>query len=95
LHPTFLQLPHVEHFQHLGDKGQETRENNAGKLFMMDHSLENHKSYIGKPISELPTPSLVINLPVLKKNIDTLHRDVEKLGIGFRPHIKTLKVSYM
>ncbi|KAH6968976.1 putative serine dehydratase domain-containing protein [Fusarium avenaceum] len=57
----------------------------------MDYSLENHKSYIGKPISELPTPSLVINLPVLKKNIDTLHRDVEKLGIGFRPHIKTLK----
>lgn len=62
---------------------------------MMDYSLENHKSYIGKPISELPTPSLVINLPVLKKNIDTLHCDVEKLGIGFRPHIKTLKVSYM
>ncbi|KAF4966242.1 hypothetical protein FSARC_6041 [Fusarium sarcochroum] len=57
----------------------------------MDHSLENHKSYIGKSISELPTPSLVINLPVLKKNIDTLHRDVEKLDIGFRPHVKTLK----
>ncbi|CAJ0540381.1 Ff.00g075220.m01.CDS01 [Fusarium sp. VM40] len=57
----------------------------------MDYSLENHKSYIGRPISELPTPSLVVNLPVLKKNIDTLHRDVEKLGIGFRPHIKTLK----
>ncbi|RSL65265.1 hypothetical protein CEP54_004326 [Fusarium duplospermum] len=57
----------------------------------MDHSLENYKSYIGKPISELPTPSLVINLPVLKQNIDTLHRDVEKLGIGFRPHVKTLK----
>ncbi|KAF5678345.1 D-serine dehydratase [Fusarium heterosporum] len=57
----------------------------------MDYSFENHKSYIGKPIAELPTPSLVINLPVLKKNLDTLHRDVEKLGIGFRPHIKTLK----
>ncbi|KAJ4260416.1 hypothetical protein NW762_007155 [Fusarium torreyae] len=57
----------------------------------MDHSLENHKSYIGRPISELPTPSLVINLPVLKKNVDTLHQDVEKLGIGFRPHVKTLK----
>ncbi|EEU39412.1 uncharacterized protein NECHADRAFT_100868 [Fusarium vanettenii 77-13-4] len=57
----------------------------------MDHSLENYKSYIGKPISELPTPSLVINLPVLKQNVDTLHRDVEKLGIGFRPHVKTLK----
>ncbi|KAM5386931.1 hypothetical protein ACJZ2D_000224 [Fusarium nematophilum] len=57
----------------------------------MDYSLENHKSYVGRPTSELPTPSLVINLPVLKSNIDTLHHDVEKLGIGFRPHIKTLK----
>ncbi|KAM0425070.1 hypothetical protein ACHAPT_009629 [Fusarium lateritium] len=57
----------------------------------MDHSLENHKSYIGKHVSDLPTPSLVINLPVLKQNVDALHRDVEKLGIGFRPHVKTLK----
>ncbi|KAF5003450.1 hypothetical protein FDECE_10000 [Fusarium decemcellulare] len=57
----------------------------------MDYSLENHKSYIGKHVSELPTPSLVIKLPILKKNLSALHRDVEKLGIGFRPHIKTLK----
>ncbi|KAF0638368.1 hypothetical protein FPSE5266_01951 [Fusarium pseudograminearum] len=57
----------------------------------MDYSLENHKSFIGKPISGLPTPALVVNLPVLKKNIDSLHQDVEKLGIGFRPHVKTLK----
>ncbi|KAH7004062.1 putative serine dehydratase domain-containing protein [Fusarium venenatum] len=57
----------------------------------MDYSLQNHKSFIGKSISELPTPSLVVNLPVLKKNIDTLHQDVERLGIGFRPHVKTLK----
>ncbi|EYB31734.1 unnamed protein product [Fusarium graminearum] len=57
----------------------------------MDYSLENHKYFIGKPISDLPTPALVVNLPVLKKNIDTLHQDVERLGIGFRPHVKTLK----
>lgn len=60
----------------------------------MDYSLENHKSFIGKPISDLPTPALVVNLPVLKQNIDTLHQDVERLGIGFRPHVKTLKVRY-
>ncbi|KAI1033084.1 hypothetical protein LB504_006529 [Fusarium proliferatum] len=57
----------------------------------MDYSLENHKAYIGKHVSELPTPSLVVNLPVLTTNVETLHRDVEKLGIGFRPHVKTLK----
>ncbi|KAF4499363.1 D-serine dehydratase [Fusarium agapanthi] len=57
----------------------------------MDYSRENHKAYVGKHVSELPTPSLVVNLPVLKTNVETLHRDVEKLGIGFRPHVKTLK----
>lgn len=60
----------------------------------MDYSLENHKFFTGKHISDLPTPALVVNLPVLKKNIDTLHQDVERLGIGFRPHVKTLKVRY-
>lgn len=59
----------------------------------MDHSLEHHRSYIGRPISELPTPSLVVSLPVLEKNIASLHKDVEELGIGFRPHVKTLKVK--
>ncbi|KAH7163376.1 putative serine dehydratase domain-containing protein [Dactylonectria estremocensis] len=57
----------------------------------MDYSLENNSSFIGKPTSELPTPSFVISLPVLKQNIENLHRDVEKLGILFRPHVKTLK----
>ncbi|VUC24535.1 unnamed protein product [Clonostachys rosea] len=57
----------------------------------MDRAFENHASFIGRPASELPTPSLIVDLPVLKKNVNTLHENVEKLGIGFRPHVKTLK----
>ncbi|KAH9845757.1 D-serine dehydratase [Teratosphaeria destructans] len=57
----------------------------------MDYSLEHHRSYIGKAISELPTPSLVLSLPRIKDNIARLHRDVEDMGIGFRAHVKTLK----
>ncbi|KAI1847167.1 hypothetical protein JX266_006707 [Neoarthrinium moseri] len=57
----------------------------------MDYSLEHHQSYIGKPVSDLPTPSLIISLPAVKKNVETLHKDVEGLGIRFRPHVKTLK----
>lgn len=59
----------------------------------MDYALENYSSFIGKPTSELPTPSFIVSLPVLKQNIETLHRDVEKHGILFRPHVKTLKVN--
>jgi D-serine deaminase-like pyridoxal phosphate-dependent protein len=58
----------------------------------MDISLETHQSYIGQPISALPTPALVISKPVLENNVKKLHDDVETLGIGFRPHVKTLKV---
>ncbi|ETS76930.1 hypothetical protein PFICI_10804 [Pestalotiopsis fici W106-1] len=57
----------------------------------MDFSLEHHKDYIGRPIAELPTPSLIVSLPIVKKNIAALHKDVEDLGIDFRPHVKTLK----
>ncbi|KAL6835745.1 putative serine dehydratase domain-containing protein [Trichoderma sp. SZMC 28015] len=57
----------------------------------MDYSLEHHQSYLNKPVSQLPTPSLIVSLPTLKRNVDRLHRDVEELGIGFRPHVKTLK----
>lgn len=59
----------------------------------MDHSAEHHRSYVGKPVSALPTPSFIVSLPIVKKNIARLHQDVDKLGIGFRPHVKTLKVS--
>lgn len=58
----------------------------------MDISLERHQAYIGQPVSALPTPALVLSKPVLEKNVKTLHEDVEKLGIDFRPHVKTLKV---
>lgn len=60
----------------------------------MDISLETHQSYIGKPIEALPTPALLISKPVLENNVKRLHGDVEQLGIGFRPHVKTLKVRY-
>lgn len=58
----------------------------------MDYSLENHASYIGLPASELPTPALVLSKPVLEHNTSILLEDVKRLGIKFRPHVKTLKV---
>ncbi|EGU77372.1 hypothetical protein FOXB_12113 [Fusarium oxysporum f. sp. conglutinans Fo5176] len=57
----------------------------------MDHSLEHHRAYLGKSVSQLPTPSFVVSLPIVQRNIARLHQDVSDLGIGFRPHVKTLK----
>lgn len=50
-------------------------------------------SFIGRPLADLPTPSLVLSKPVLERNIQLLLQDVKELGISFRPHVKTLKVS--
>lgn len=50
-------------------------------------------SFIGRPASDLPTPSLILSKPVLEKNTQRLLQDVKDLGIAFRPHVKTLKVN--
>ncbi|WQF82090.1 Putative alanine racemase, D-serine dehydratase-like domain, PLP-binding barrel [Colletotrichum destructivum] len=57
----------------------------------MDYSLQNHRSFIGSKASDLPSPALILSLPVIKKNIERLHQDVEKAGVTLRPHVKTLK----
>lgn len=59
----------------------------------MDYSLQNHRSFIGSKATDLPTPSFVLSLPTIKKNIERLHQDVEKAGVTLRPHVKTLKVG--
>ncbi|CAH0020392.1 unnamed protein product [Clonostachys rhizophaga] len=61
----------------------------------MDRALEHHQSYIGRPVAELPSPSLVLSLPILKRNTEALLQDVEDLEIAFRPHVKTLKTLEM
>ncbi|KAL0941368.1 alanine racemase [Colletotrichum truncatum] len=57
----------------------------------MDYSLQNHRSFVGSKATELPTPSLIVSLPVVKRNVERLHQDVDKAGVSFRPHVKTLK----
>lgn len=59
----------------------------------MDRSVEYLKAFIGQPAAELPTPSLLLSRPVLEKNTSRLLEDVKAAGIGFRAHVKTLKVS--
>ncbi|KAL4875474.1 putative serine dehydratase domain-containing protein [Aspergillus karnatakaensis] len=53
--------------------------------------MSSPQSYIGKPLSDLPTPSLILSKPTIERNIAQLHQDVKNLGIAFRPHVKTLK----
>jgi len=58
----------------------------------MDRSEEYLKAFIGQGASALPTPSLILHHQILKRNTSRLLEDVEAAKIGFRAHVKTLKV---
>jgi hypothetical protein len=73
------------------------------KLFGMSSSFspypltsesELKKLYVGKSLGdvEVPTPAAVIDLPIAKRNCDLMLDAVEKLGVGWRAHVKTHKV---
>lgn len=44
-------------------------------------------------ISDLKTPALLIDLPTLQRNIRTMAKRAEQLGVRLRPHIKTHKTA--
>ena len=50
------------------------------------------KEYVGKSLNHVPTPSVVIDISKAKLNCDRMLEASEKLGFGWRAHIKTHKV---
>lgn len=47
---------------------------------------------VGRPIEELPSPAVLIDLPTLHRNIATMAAHAAALGVALRPHWKTSKV---
>lgn len=46
---------------------------------------------IGKPVSELDTPALLIDLDAMESNIAAMANDIRSRGAGWRPHSKSHK----
>jgi D-serine deaminase-like pyridoxal phosphate-dependent protein len=46
---------------------------------------------IGDPISALDTPSMLVSLPLMERNIATLFALLSPTGVSIRPHLKTTK----
>lgn len=42
-------------------------------------------------IHELPTPALLIDLDILERNLSSMQKKADQLGVSLRPHIKTHK----
>ncbi|WP_246793929.1 DSD1 family PLP-dependent enzyme [Burkholderia perseverans] len=43
------------------------------------------------PLDTLPTPSALIDVPRMMRNIERMQRRLDALGVAFRPHVKTTK----
>lgn len=48
-------------------------------------------SFIGQPLSALPTPAAILDRSIVEKNCARLLQATKALGVGFRPHVKTHK----
>lgn len=51
--------------------------------------------YVGKNLQEVEPPAAVIDRAVVRRNCQAMLDICEKLGVGFRAHIKSHKVSKM
>ena len=52
-----------------------------------------HAQYVGTDIKDLDGPAAILDLAVMKRNCDFMLKTVESLGVGWRAHVKTHKVS--
>ena len=71
----------------LGDYGEQEEE------IMASSDKETLRArFVGRPLGEVPTPSAVLDLAKVEANCERMLSAVTRLGIGWRPHIKTHKV---
>lgn len=48
---------------------------------------------MSSPLDTLPTPSALIDLPRMQRNIERMQQRMNELGVRFRPHVKTSKCT--
>jgi D-serine deaminase-like pyridoxal phosphate-dependent protein len=48
-----------------------------------------HESFRGCEITDLDTPSLLVDLDVMERNISWMQQKAQRAGVNLRPHIKT------
>ena len=46
---------------------------------------------MNQPLKSLETPALLLDEARMERNIERMHRQVQRLGVAFRPHVKTNK----
>ena len=52
-------------------------------------------SMVGRPVSDLDTPALLVDLDILEANIAAMASDLKARGCGWRPHSKANKSPWV
>jgi D-serine deaminase-like pyridoxal phosphate-dependent protein len=48
--------------------------------------------FVGKKLTDLPTPSLIVDRAIVRRNCNAMLDVCKTLGVGFRAHVKSHKV---
>ncbi|CAO2656410.1 Nn.00g052130.m01.CDS01 [Neocucurbitaria sp. VM-36] len=69
----------------------------ANILPVANYPLPSHASlaaqYVGQKLEDLPTPAVVLDRAIIRRNCDAMLTVCEKLGVGFRAHVKSHKTT--
>ncbi|KAF1946426.1 hypothetical protein EJ02DRAFT_233089 [Clathrospora elynae] len=49
--------------------------------------------YVGRKLADLPTPAVVLDRAIIRRNCTTMLNVCSELGVGFRPHVKSHKTT--
>jgi D-serine deaminase-like pyridoxal phosphate-dependent protein len=57
----------------------------------MNDTAKQHE-YIGQNVEDVPKPAAILDVAEIRRHCSSMLEVVQRLGVGFRAHIKTHKV---
>lgn len=58
----------------------------------MASQQELRNAYVGKDVSDVPKPAIVLDQAIIRRHCKDMLRTVKALDVGFRAHVKSHKV---
>ena len=58
-----------------------------------DTALKHH--FLGRKLADVQAPAVVLDAAVVRRNCKLMLDTARELGVGFRAHVKTHKVSFL
>jgi hypothetical protein len=70
----------------------------ASVMPISNYPLSSHASlanqFVGQKLESVPTPAVVLDRAIIRRNCDAMLNVCKELGVGFRAHVKSHKVRF-